>query len=313
MLKVMSLKSRVESSHFGHFIASFFPNEKVQKITINIGATCPNRDGSQGRGGCTYCNNNSFSPAFADGKKSVKEQIEKGISFFQHKYPKMKYLAYFQAYTSTYGRSVEELIALYEEALSYPNIMGLVIGTRPDCMPLALLDYLEDLAKKRFVLVEYGVESTLNTTLEKIQRGHTYEISVESIKETSRRNILVGAHLILGLPNETHNDFIDHARNLSLLPLDLLKIHQLQIVKHTIMAKEYANSPEEFHFFTAEEYAELCLDFLEVLSPHISVDRFVSQTPSDLLIAPRWDMKNYAFTALLKKKAEERDNKIALF
>ncbi len=303
----VSLTERVEQSHFGHFIGQYFPEEKIQKITLNLGTTCPNRDGKKGKGGCTYCNNSSFSPSFTEGLSSIMDQLEKGIEFFRHKYPKMRYLAYFQTYTSTYGKSVSELIKIYEEVLQHPKVVGIVIGTRPDCMPQELLNYLADLAKSKFVLIEYGIESTLDTTLETIRRGHTYAQSIEAIEATAERGILVGAHLILGLPNEDYGDFIAHSKRLSLLPLNLLKIHQLQIVRHTIMAAQYARRPEEFSFFTPEEYANLCLDFLEELSPNISVDRFVSQTPADLLIAPKWEMKNYAFTALLKKKAQERD------
>lgn len=302
-----SLVDRVESSDFGHFIRRFFPEEKIQKITLNIASTCPNRDGSKGRGGCTYCNNKAFSPAFANAQASISEQIKKGIDFFRYKYPSMRYLAYFQTYTSTYGRSVEELIALYEEALQHPLIVGIIIGTRPDCMPGELLNYLSELSKKVFVLVEYGVESTSNASLERVKRGHTWEESRNIIQETARRGILVGAHLILGLPGETYEQMLNHARELSSLPLSLLKVHQLQIVAHTPMAMEYANHPEHFEFFTPEEYANLCLDFLELLSPLITIDRFVSQTPPELLIAPQWKLKNYAFTALLRKRAEERE------
>ncbi|MDO4722706.1 TIGR01212 family radical SAM protein [Porphyromonas circumdentaria] len=302
-----SLFDRVSSSDFGHFIKRFFPNEKIQKITLNVATTCPNRDGNKGRGGCTYCNNKAFSPAFANAQDSISEQLKKGIEFFRYKYPSMRYLAYFQTYTSTYGRSIQELITLYEEALQHPLVVGIVIGTRPDCMPQELLKYLSELSKKVFVLVEYGVESTCNRSLERVKRGHTWEQSQEVIIETARRGILVGAHLILGLPQESYQEMLSHAENLSTLPLSLLKVHQLQIVAQTPMALEYASHPEEFQFFTPEEYADLCLDFLEHLSPHITVDRFVSQTPPELLIAPRWELKNYAFTALLKKKAIQRE------
>ncbi|MBB6275711.1 TIGR01212 family radical SAM protein [Porphyromonas circumdentaria] len=302
-----SLFDRVSSSDFGHFIKRFFPNEKIQKITLNVATTCPNRDGTKGRGGCTYCNNKAFSPTFANAQDSISEQLKKGIEFFRYKYPSMRYLAYFQTYTSTYGRSIQELITLYEEALQHPLVVGIVIGTRPDCMPQELLKYLSELSKKVFVLVEYGVESTCNRSLERVKRGHTWEQSQEVIIETARRGILVGAHLILGLPQESYQEMLSHAENLSTLPLSLLKVHQLQIVAQTPMALEYASHPEEFQFFTPEEYADLCLDFLEHLSPHITVDRFVSQTPPELLIAPRWELKNYAFTALLKKKAIQRE------
>lgn len=303
----MTLRERVVASDFAHFIRSFFPNEKIQKITLNAGTTCPNRDGLRGRGGCTYCNNHSFSPAFAEGKSSITEQLERGIEFFRYKYPEMRYLAYFQTYTSTYGKTTKELIALYREALQNPKVVGVIVGTRPDCMPEELLDFFTELKRSHFVAVEYGVESTNDFTLESVNRGHTWQQSCEAIEKTASKGIPVGAHLILGLPGEEHSDFMTHAKRLSHLPLSLLKIHQLQIVKHTVMAAHYSAHPEAFHFFTPDEYADLCLDFLEQLSPTITVDRFVSQTPPELLIAPRWDMKNYAFTALLQRKAAERD------
>ena len=180
---------------------SLFPY-KVQKISVNAGFTCPNRDGSKGVGGCTYCNNQTFSPDYCHTGESVKEQIEKGILFFSRKYPQMKYLAYFQAYTNTYG-DVESIIAKYEEALSCQDVVGLIIGTRPDCMPDVLLDYLTELSKRTFVMVEYGVESTIDRTLEFINRGHDFQCSADMIRKTAERGIITGAHMILGLPGET--------------------------------------------------------------------------------------------------------------
>lgn len=290
---------------FGNFLKELFPF-KVQKISINAGFTCPNRDGTKGFGGCTYCNNQTFSPEYCHTEKSVTEQLEEGVRFFSQKYPDMKYLAYFQAYTNTYDE-LEKLIAKYEEALSYPDVAGLIVGTRPDCMPDDLLDYFAKLAEKKFVLIEYGLESTLDRTLERINRGHTHAESEDAIRRTAGKGIYTGAHLILGLPGESREEILHHADILSTLPLTTLKLHQLQLIKNTRMAKEQTEHPEWFHLYTADEYIELVIDFIERLNPSIVVERFVSQSPKELLIAPDWGLKNYEFTAKVNKRIFERN------
>ena len=288
------------------YLLAHFPY-KVQKISLNAGFTCPNRDGSVGYGGCTYCNNQTFNPAYCKTEKTVTEQLEEGEQFFARKYPDMKFLAYFQAYTNTYAE-LEELKRKYEEALSVVDVVGLVIGTRPDCMPDALLDYLEELNKRTFLMVEYGVESTDNTTLKRINRGHTFEVAQEAIRKTAARGIRVGAHIILGLPGESREMLIEQARVLSALPLTTLKLHQLQLIKGTRMAAEYADRPEDFHLYTADEYIDLAIDYVEHLRPDIILERFVSQSPKELLIAPDWGLKNYEFTDKVKKRMRERDS-----
>ena len=257
-----------------------------------------------GKGGCTYCNNKSFSPNYAVKLKSITEQIDEGIAFFRRKYPEMRYLAYFQSYTNTYGE-VADCIAKYEEALSHPDVVGLIIGTRPDCMPQPLLDYLSELAKRTFLLVEYGVESTCDRSLERIQRGHSWQCSVDTIHRTHEAGILVGAHLILGLPGESREEMLQHADRLSSLPITALKIHQLQIIRGTIMAGEYLRRPEDFHLFTEEEYIELIVDFVHRLRSDIVLERFVSQSPPALLLAPRWGWKNHEFTAKIRRALEK--------
>lgn len=311
MAPEFSYLQRLAACDFSTYIQRFFPEEKIQKITLDAGCSCPNRDGTMGRGGCTYCNNATFSPSFALQPGSITQQLERGIDFFRHKYPHMRYLAYFQSYTATYGEA-EQLIALYEEAARFPGVVGLVIGTRPDCMPEVLLNYFSDLSRRCFVLIEYGIESTLDRSLEYIRRGHSWQCSLETIKATYEAGLPVGAHLILGLPGETRREMLDHALHLNDLPLSLVKLHQLQIVRHTIMAHQYQTNPEQFHLFTAEEYVELCLDFLALLREDIVVDRFVAQSPPSLLIAPQWNIKNYAFMDLLRKKAQLRDREKAV-
>lgn len=281
---------------------------KVQKISINAGFTCPNRDGSKGFGGCTYCNNQTFSPDYCHTGESVKEQVEKGIRFFSHKYPEMQYLAYFQAYTNTYG-DTQSIIAKYEEALSCPGVVGLIIGTRPDCMPDELLDYLTELSRHKFVMVEYGVESTLDRTLEYINRGHDFECSRQTIIRTAERGIIVGAHMILGLPGETPEEIKQHAVKLSELPISTVKLHQLQLIKNTKMARQQKETPELFRLFSADEYIDVAIDFIELLREDIVVERFVSQSPKELLIAPDWGLKNHEFTAKINKRLIERDTR----
>lgn len=300
------MTERKRYREFGDFLRERFPF-KAQKIAINAGFTCPNRDGSKGRGGCTYCNNQTFNPSYCQTDKSVTDQLAEGVRFFSRKYPEMRYLAYFQAYTSTYGE-LERLERLYEEALGYPGVVGLVIGTRPDCMPDSLLDYLTRLSERALVLVEYGVESTLDRTLRRINRGHDFAEAQEAIRRTAARGIAVGAHLILGLPGESRDEILGHADRLSELPLTTLKLHQLQLIRHTRMALEFERQPEDFHLFTVDEYIDLAIDFIERLDPAIALERFVSQSPKELLIAPDWGLKNYEFTARVNRRLAERDS-----
>ena len=286
------------------FLSLHFPF-KVQKISINAGFTCPNRDGSIGYGGCTYCNNQTFNPAYCHTDKSVGQQLEEGKRFFSRKYPDMKYLAYFQAYTNTYAE-LEGLKGKYEEALSVDGVVGLVIGTRPDCMPDPLLRYLEELNKHTFLLVEYGIETTRDVTLKRINRGHTYADTVETVNRTAACGILTGGHVILGLPGETHDEIIAQAAELSRLPLTTLKMHQLQLIRGTKMAREFECRPEDFHLFSVDEYIDLVIDYVEHLRPDLILERFVSQSPKELLIAPDWGLKNYEFTARVQKRMKER-------
>lgn len=289
------------------YFASIFPG-KVQKIAVNAGLSCPNRDGRVGRGGCIFCNNASFNPRYAHSSGGgISEQLEVGIKFFRTKGEAYGYLAYFQAYSNTYGPT-DKLIGLYEEALSYPGVVGLVIGTRPDCLEPDLLDYFERRfgnkgegtdAGKPYLLVELGVESTNDATLRAINRGHDYECARKAAIELAGRGIDVGVHLILGLPGEDREDFILHARRISELPVKVLKLHHLQIVKGTELDQRYTDSPADFHLFSPEEYAETVSEFLSNLREDIIIDRFVSETPSDMVIAPGWGIKPSEFMKLM--------------
>ena len=299
------MEERTRYNDFANFLALHFPF-KVQKISLNVGFTCPNRDGVKGYGGCTYCNNQTFNPAYCRTDKSVKEQLEEGKAFFARKYPEMRYLAYFQAYTNTYAE-LEKLQKMYEDALQVEGVVGLVIGTRPDCMPDELLDYLEELNRRTFLLVEYGIESTDNRTLQRINRGHTFECTEDAVKRTAARGIRVGGHVILGLPGEDHDAIIRQATQISALPLTTLKMHQLQLVRGTRMAREYELHPEEFHLYEVDEYIDLVIDYLERVRPDLVLERFVSQSPKELLIAPDWGIKNYEFAVRMKRRLQERD------
>ena len=279
---------------------------KVQKISIDGGFTCPNRDGTKGTGGCTYCNNRTFNPAYCHRNRSVTEQMNEGIAFFSNKYPQMRYLAYFQAYTNTYD-SLDVLRARYEEALAVDGCVGIVIGTRPDCMPDELLDYLSRLSQRVYVMVEYGVESTDDTTLLRINRGHDYATAVDAVERTAAHGLPVGVHIILGLPGEERASFVAQARMLSQLPITTLKLHQLQLIRGTRMAEEYAENLSDFHLFRLEEYIEVAVDYLENLRPDIVVERFASQSPKELLIAPDWGLKNHELVDKIKRRMRERD------
>lgn len=292
-------------NEFPQFLGRYFPY-KVQKISLNAGFTCPNRDGTKGQGGCTYCNNQTFNPEYCRTEKTVSVQLEEGKQFFAHKYPSMKYLAYFQAYTNTYA-GLESLKRKYEEALSVDGVVGLVIGTRPDCMPEDLLRYLETLNRQTFLLVEYGIETTYDETLKRINRGHTYAATVEAVQRTASCGILTGGHVILGLPGESHDAIVAQAGVLSELPLTTLKMHQLQLIRGTRMAHEYEQNPSDFHLFNdVNEYIDLVIDYVEHLRPDLVIERFVSQSPRELLIAPDWGLKNYEFTARVQKRMKER-------
>ena len=288
---------------FADFLAGYFPY-KVQKLAINAGFTCPNRDGSKGIGGCTYCNNQTFNPSYCAPRLSVAEQIEEGKSFFGRKYPDMRYLAYFQAYTNTHG-DIDRLMALYREALAQPMVEGLIIGTRPDCVPDKLLDELESLSREKFVMIEYGAETSHNVTLDRINRCHTWEDTVDAVTRTVARHIPVGLHLIIGLPGEDDQMILETIDRISALPIDTVKLHQLQLIRGTRMARDIEQGLYDVPVFTADSYIDLCCRIIERISPSIAIERFVSQSSDNLLISPRWGLKNYQFTNLLNNRIKE--------
>lgn len=288
---------------YGTWIRSRFPF-RVQKISIDAGFTCPNRDGRLSTGGCIYCDNRTFNPAYCQRQDSITLQLEAGKQFFARKYPEMKYLAYFQAYTNTYA-SINHLRKLYEEALQVEDVVGIVIGTRPDCVSDALLDYLEDLNQRCFLIMEYGVESANDETLRRINRGHTFEQSRLTIEKTHRHGILTGAHIILGLPGEDAQENLRQASIISALPIDILKIHQMQIIRGTRLANEFEQKP--FHIYDIDEYIRLIACYIQRLRKDLVLERFVSQSPKEMCIAPHWGLKNHEFTDLLNNYLKAHD------
>lgn len=293
------------NSFVGYFKRKY--GERLQKIVLDAGFTCPNRDGKVGRGGCTYCDNAAFHPSYSTAGKSLHQQMDEGIEFHKVRYRTTEhYLAYFQAYSNTYA-PIERLKQLYEEALSHPQVVGIVIGTRPDCVDEEKLDYLAELAKDHVVIVEYGIESCYDETLRRINRGHDFETARRAVHMTADRGIDVGVHFILGLPGETRQMMLDGCELINSLPIRSVKFHQLQIVKGTRMEQEYAERPEDFERFSLDEYLDFFTDMLERLRPDIHIERFVGEVPPRFVNETPWGLiRNVELLRLLDKRLEER-------
>ncbi len=294
------------SSFVGYFKRKY--GERLQKIVLDAGFTCPNRDGKVGRGGCTYCDNAAFHPSYSTAGKSLYQQMEEGIEFHKVRYRTTEhYLAYFQSFSNTYA-PLERLKQLYTEALSHPSVVGIVVGTRPDCVDEEKLDYLEELAKDHVVIVEYGIESCYDKTLARINRGHDFETARKAVMMTAERGIDVGAHFILGLPGETREMMLESCRLINELPLRSAKFHQLQIVKGTRMEKEYEECPQDFERFTLDEYLDFFADMLERLRPNLYIERFAGEVPPRFVNETPWGLiRNAELLRLLDKRLEERD------
>jgi radical SAM protein (TIGR01212 family) len=291
--------------------SEYFKNtfgQRVQKLTINAGFTCPNRDGTVSFGGCTYCDNGAFNPSYCNPQKSIQQQIEEGISFHKNRYRRAeKYLAYFQAFSNTHA-PLDRLKEVYNQALAQENIAGLVIGTRPDCIDGEKLDYFSQLSKKHYLIIEYGIESCSNQTLQLINRGHTFEQAVTALEMTAQAGIKTGAHFIFGLPTETVSDWLQWTDIISKLPLNNIKFHQLQFIKGTAMAELYQQQPQLFHRFSLEEYIDFIVDFIERLNPNIVIERFAGEVPPRFLAQPAWGLiRNDQILQAIEKKLEERN------
>ncbi|NLK56527.1 MAG: TIGR01212 family radical SAM protein [Bacteroidales bacterium] len=292
---------------FANYSKQIF-GERIQKLSINAGFTCPNRDGSIALGGCTYCDNNAFNPSYCDTSKSIAQQIEEGIDFHRNRYRRAKkYLAYFQAYSNTYA-SLDVLKEKYNQALKHPAIEGIIVGTRPDCIDEEKLTYFSEIAKRKYVVIEYGVESCNNTTLAAINRGHDFETSVRALELTHEKGIKSGVHIIFGLPNENKKEWMQWAAILSKLPIHSIKFHQLQILKNTPLASLYELQPELFYQFDFNEYVDFIIDFLEKLNPNFIVERFVGEVPPAYLLKKPWNnLRNDQVIQIIENKMEERN------
>jgi radical SAM protein (TIGR01212 family) len=280
---------------------------RVQKVSVHAGFTCPNRDGTKGTGGCTFCNNNAFSPSYCKAEKPIKQQILEGILFHKKRYKTAEnYLAYFQAFSNTY-KPLEDLKEIYHQALENERVIGLVIGTRPDCIDNEKLEYFKKLAEDYYVVIEYGIESCNNNTLKRINRGHTFEETVKAINETSAIGIRTGAHMIFGLPGESKEEMLNSAKIISRLPLNNIKFHQLQIIKQTVITEEYKKNPDDFYIFGIDEYIDFMVNYLELLNPAFIVERIAGEVPPRYNSGRQWGLRYDQILSLLEKRLEERN------
>lgn len=286
---------------YGEFLSQLFPGRKMQKITINAGFSCPNRDGTIGRGGCIYCNNASFSPKFASGTLSVTEQIERGKQFFARKYPQMRYLAYFQSYTNTHS-GCDRLMSLYREALAVDAVDGLIIGTRPDCIDATLLEDLAQINRHTPIIMEYGAESSHDSTLRTINRCHTWADTVEAVRLTRQAGLHVGLHFIMGLPGEDQSMMLRTVDRINEVKPDTVKFHQLQVISDTPLERMIGSGEIAVDLFSVESYLDLCVQIVDRLDPAIAIERFTSSAPASMLVAPKWGIKNYEFAHMLDKR-----------
>lgn len=284
-------RTKPYSSYSDYFKTLF--GGRVQKISVDAGFTCPNRDGAKGRGGCTFCDNDAFSPSYCRPTKSISQQIEEGMVFHQKRYRRaQQFLVYFQSYSNTY-KPLAQLKALYEEALAVPSVIGLVIGTRPDAVDESILDLLKQLQHNAYIMLEYGIESVYDTTLQRVNRGHTFAEACKAIEATHQAGIPCGGHFIFGLPGETRQMMLDAAPLISALPLTTVKFHQLQIFKNTTMAKEFLEKPEDFSLFTLDEYIAFIVEFTARLRPNLIIERFAGEVPPGFLLTPPWQNLRY--------------------
>lgn len=293
---------------FGDYMAEKFPGIKVQKISVNAGFSCPNRDGTIGRGGCIYCDNSSFTPGYCFSNESISSQLNAGKAFFARKYPKMKYLAYFQSFSNTFGRPVEELEQMYREAMNVEDVVGVIIGTRPDTLPQETVGMLGRLNKEMPVIVEIGAETSHDATLELINRGHSWRDVEDAVKRLHEAGLSTGLHLIAGLPGETSEMTLETVRKAVALPIDSIKLHHLQILRNTRLAQLWESGKLSVEQFTVEKYIDLCIKIINLVPRNITIERFLASSPPDKVLSPHWGLKNYEFTNLLKNKL--KDNKL---
>lgn len=286
---------------YSEYLSDIFPGIKVQKISVDAGFTCPNRDGTISYGGCIYCRNDSFSPSYCNSSESVTTQLENGKKFFSRKYPEMKFLAYFQSYTGTYNKEIEQLEKLYSEALKVKDIIGLVVATRPDCIPKEIINLLSNLNKEKPVFIELGVETSHDKTLRLINRNHTWNDVLNATERIGSNNLHCGIHLIAGLPGENREMILETIDKVVKLPIETIKLHQLQVLKETELLKRIQTGEMTVEDYTLEEYLQLCAEIIKRVPENIVIERFLSQSPPDMVISPSWGLKNYQFMSKLAK------------
>jgi radical SAM protein (TIGR01212 family) len=274
------------------FLKSTFSG-RVQKLSVHADMNCPNRDGTKGIGGCTYCNNHAFTPSYCHTHRSITQQVAEGIEFHKRRYRRAnKFIVYFQSYSNTYD-TIDVLEKKFLEALSIEHVIGISIGTRPDCISIDTVELLAEIAKKYYVSVELGIESVYDKTLVRINRGHTMNDTIATLEQLSKYNITTGGHFIIGLPGESDEEMLNATSIISNLTLKSIKLHQLQILKDTTMANEYMANPRQFELFELADYINFIVRFVERLSPQLFIDRFAAEVPPRFLIAPDWGMIRY--------------------
>lgn len=290
---------------YSAYLSRFFPATKVQKISVNSGSSCPNRDGTIGTSGCIYCDNSTFTPAYCLTNDSITRQLENGKRFFSRKYPEMKYLAYFQSFTTTHGIDSESLERIFREAIAVPDVVGIVVGTRPDCIDSRTLSLLSRLSKETRLFVELGAETSFNETLRLVGRGHTWETTVQTTEKLAREGVHTGLHLIAGLPGETDDMVLETVKKAVVLPIDSIKLHQLQIIKGTPLYKAWTEMKIEVEPYSLERYLHLCARIIRIIPRSIAIERFLASSPPDKVAAPKWGLKNYQFVNLLRSRLNE--------
>lgn len=288
-----------------------FPGVKVQKISVNAGFSCPNRDGTIGTGGCIYCDNTSFTPGYCFDIKDIRSQLEAGKQFFARKYPKMKYLAYFQSFSNTFGKSENELERMYREAMEVEDVVGVIVGTRPDTLPDSVVEIFRKLNREKPVIVEIGAETSHDETLIAVNRHHTWSQVVDAVERLHEAGVAIGLHLIAGLPGETAEMILETVRNAVELPIESIKMHHLQVLKGTELARLENEGKVQVPEFSIEEYVELCSKIINLVPRNIAIERFLAGSPPDKVLKPKWGLKNYQFANLLSNRLRERNSAAA--
>lgn len=295
-------KNPLPYTTYSEYLQRLFPGEKIQKISINAGFSCPNRDGTIGRGGCIYCDNSSFTPSYCMTGDNAVSQLRAGKAFFGRKYPEMRFLAYFQSFTNTFTKEISELENLYRSVAEEEGVAGIIVGTRPDCLPEGVLEILERIGKEMPVIVEIGAETSFDHTLQRINRRHTWGDVCNAVSNLAERGLHPGLHLICGLPGETPDMMLQTTEKAATLPIETVKFHQMQVIKETELARLWLNGEAEIHPFSLESYLDFCEEVVKRIPSTIAIERFLASAPPDKVLFPKWGIKNYQFVNLLHNR-----------